>query len=58
MLAADEEISRAISTDVNETELLQLCRDSGSRQLSTDALEKVLSGATTARDALSAVTVW
>lgn len=58
MLAVDEAMSRAISSEVDEAELVRLMRQSGSRRLVDDALDKVLRGETTAREALSAVTVW
>ncbi len=58
MFAVDEEISRAISVGADETQLLQLAQEKGFHRLVDDARAKVLAGQTTARDALTAVTVW
>ena len=58
MLSVNEELSRAVSTGVDESRLVQMARDAGCKRLVDDALEKVLRGETTAREALSAVTVW
>lgn len=58
MLAVDEEISRAVAIGTGESGIQELARVSGYRRLVDDSLEKVLGGETTAREAMSAVTVW
>jgi len=58
MLVIDEEMSRLISTGADEARLVQLAREKSFRRLVDDARSKVLQGATTAREALKAVTVW
>ncbi len=58
MFTIDEELSRAISTGANESQISQVARQRGFRRLADDARTKVLQGETTAREALSAVTIW
>lgn len=58
LLPADEELSRNIANGAEEAEILGYARARGIGRLTDDAFEKVISGATTVREALSAVTVW
>ena len=58
MFGIDEELSRIISAGADESQIVEVARQKGFRQLVDDARMKVLRGETTASEAISAVTVW
>jgi type IV pilus assembly protein PilB len=58
LLPLDEEWSHAIARGADEAELLQRVRDSQMTTLVQDGAAKLLSGVTSVREVLGAVTVW
>jgi type II secretory ATPase GspE/PulE/Tfp pilus assembly ATPase PilB-like protein len=58
MLPIDEELARAIASGAEEGEIVAHARQRRVPRLVDDAFEKITSGQTTVREALSAVAVW
>ena len=58
MLEVGEDLSRTIARGADESTVLEMARSKGSRQLTHDALHKVLHGQISVREAISAVTIW
>ncbi len=58
LLPVDEELSRSVARGAEEAEIVAYARQQQLSRLVDDAFEKVTSGVTTVRDAISAVTLW
>ncbi|MCE9608290.1 MAG: GspE/PulE family protein [Planctomycetia bacterium] len=58
LLSIDEELALEIANGAEEAQIVGLARAKGTPRLTDDAFQKISSGLTTVREALSAVTTW
>jgi type II secretory ATPase GspE/PulE/Tfp pilus assembly ATPase PilB-like protein len=58
LLPVDEDLARAIAQGAEESEIIGHARQRKVPRLVDDALEKVITGQTSLREALSAVALW
>jgi len=58
LLTVDEDLAREIADGAEEAAIVGLARAKGTPRLTDDAFQKVISGLTTVRESLSAVTTW